>query len=206
VVPDRQSDERVGRAAPKAGGLALSVARADGVQVELPARWFQRVAAAAYAAAGRDEPAEAALLLAGNATLHRLNRDYRGVDAPTDVLSFAQLEGPPIVAAASPEGPVYLGDVAISVERARRQAAELGHSFQREMAYLLVHGLLHLLGYDHDTDAAQAEMRRVEELALSRLGLSRGVQSLDVASDDVASDKDQGGVRLSGGAGTVAPQ
>jgi probable rRNA maturation factor len=67
----------------------------------------------------------------------------------------------------------HLGDVAISVARARRQAAAYGHSFERELGYLLTHGVLHLVGFDHEADADQAEMRRVEEQALATVGLGR---------------------------------
>ncbi len=115
---------------------------------------------------------EAALLLADDATLQRLNRDFRGVDCPTDVLSFAQLEGSD-VPAPPPGLPQHLGDVAISVERVRRQAAEYGHSYERELGYLFVHGLLHLLGYDHEGEDQRAVMREVEEAALSAAGLLR---------------------------------
>ncbi len=119
---------------------------------------------------------EVSLLLAGDALLHRLNRDFRQIDRPTDVLSFPQLEGRAALVQhrASPQQPLALGDVVISVERARRQAEELGHSLERELGYLLVHGVLHLCGYDHETDEEQAEMRRLEEQALAAVGLARG--------------------------------
>ena len=126
------------------------------------------------------------MLLAGDTTLHTLNRQYRGKDRPTDVLSFegagfesdndptapgdaAGLPSPPGV----PGLPVHLGDIAISLVRARRQAQEYGHSFERELGYLLVHGTLHLLGFDHETDEDQREMRAAEEEALAALGLVR---------------------------------
>ncbi len=119
---------------------------------------------------------EVSLLLAGDALLHRLNRDFRQIDRPTDVLSFPQLEGRAALVQqrATPGQPLALGDVVISVERARRQAEELGHSLERELGYLLVHGILHLCGYDHETDEEQAEMRRLEEQALAAVGLARG--------------------------------
>lgn len=116
---------------------------------------------------------EGALLLADDATLRSLNRDYRSVDRPTDVLAFAQLEGAPLPDR-PPDRPQHLGDIAISVERARRQAVEYGHSVERELGYLLVHGLLHLLGYDHEVEDERAAMREVEEAALATAGLGRG--------------------------------
>ncbi|MBI3972344.1 MAG: rRNA maturation RNase YbeY [Chloroflexi bacterium] len=162
--------------------VGLVVERLEGVDVPLPDEWFARIAQCAADAAraelGAESRAETVLLLAGDETLHSLNREFRGIDRPTDVLSFAQLEDHPREAGfVSPPGepgaPRHLGDIAISVERARRQAGEYGHSFERELAYLLVHGVLHLLGYDHDTDEDQAAMRQVEESALSAIGLRR---------------------------------
>ena len=111
------------------------------------------------------------LLLTDDASLRRLNRAYRGRDRPTDVLSFAQLEGAPLVVA--PGASCTLGDVAISFERAQRQAAEYGHPVEREVGYLFVHGMLHLLGYDHEDDADREAMRAAEERALATAGLSR---------------------------------
>src|SRR5207245_3084599 len=113
------------------------------------------------------------------AALNTLNRDYRGVDAPTDVLSFAAEEDAPADAARPafvlpPDIPRYLGDIAISYEHVVAQAAEYGHSRERELAYLTAHGVLHLLGYDHQLGAAEeAAMRSREEAAMERLGLRR---------------------------------
>ena len=77
--------------------------------------------------------------------IHELNRDYRGVDRPTDVLSFPLSEGEELIGI--PDG--HLGDIMISVETAARQAEELGHSTEREILFLAIHGTLHILGYDH---------------------------------------------------------
>ena len=101
--------------------------------------------------------AELSLLLCDDAFILPLNRDYRGKDQPTDVLSFAQREGE----GADPEDPL-LGDVIISVETARRQARERGHSLEVELRVLLVHGILHLLGHDHELDA-EADVMEAEE-------------------------------------------
>ncbi|MBN1335215.1 MAG: rRNA maturation RNase YbeY [Deltaproteobacteria bacterium] len=99
--------------------------------------------------------AELSVLLCDDRFIHALNLQWRGVDAPTDVLSFAMREGE----GADPDDPV-LGDIVISVEAARRQSAEHGHSAAREVQALLAHGLLHLVGYDHDEDA---EARAMED-------------------------------------------
>jgi len=108
--------------------------------------------------------AELSIVLCDDSFIHPLNRDYRGKDAPTDVLSFAQREGE----GADPDDPV-LGDVIISVETAARQAEERGHTLARELRVLLVHGILHLLGYDHIEDDEAEEMEARERSLLARL-------------------------------------
>ena len=111
--------------------------------------------------------AELSLVLCDDAFIQPLNRDWRGKDAPTDVLSFAQQEGEEV----RDDDPV-LGDLVISVDTAARQAAERGHALDQELAVLLVHGLLHLLGYDHEHDPEEAaEMRDAERRMLDALGL-----------------------------------
>lgn len=115
---------------------------------------------------------EVSVLLTDNATIHSLNCQYRGKDMPTDVLSFALDEGDePAIIDGPPEN--LLGDIIISLEKATEQAAEYGHSQEREVAFLTLHGLLHLLGYDHETEADKAEMRKEEDDVLSLLGISR---------------------------------
>ena len=138
---------------------------------------MERAIAATLAAEDITGAIELSVLVTDDAALHRLNRDYRGVDAPTDVLSFADDEQadaahPAFVRA--PDAPRYLGDLAISYERVIAQAAEYGHSRARELAFLTVHGVLHLLGYDHERGAAdQAAMRGREEVIMQQLGLPR---------------------------------
>jgi len=104
-------------------------------------------------AALRMPDAELSILLCDDETIWALNRDYRGKDRPTDVLAFAMREG---------EGPALhqelLGDVVISLDTARRQAAERGRTIVYEVTFLLAHGLLHLLGYDHQTDDEERRM------------------------------------------------
>jgi probable rRNA maturation factor len=92
-------------------------------------------------------------------SMRRLNRDYRGIDKPTDVLSFAYAEGDE--AFADEAEAKYLGDLVISVETAARYAAELGLTLAREIEHLVIHGALHLAGYDHETD--NGEMNRLEK-------------------------------------------
>ncbi|SHH72297.1 probable rRNA maturation factor [Desulfosporosinus lacus DSM 15449] len=118
------------------------------------------------------EEAEVSLLLVDNQRIHALNLEYRGVDRPTDVLSFAlqeEMEEEPEIE----EEDEMLGDIVISVERARDQALEYGHSFEREIVYLAVHGTLHLLGFDHEEENDKQEMRSKEEEVMSKLKLER---------------------------------
>lgn len=135
---------------------------------------------AALEAEGVAVPCEVDVLLTDDAGIHEINRDQRGVDKPTDVLSFPMFEyvpgqPPRDEADADPEtGLVPLGDMVLSVERARAQAQEYGHSVQRELAYLAVHSALHLLGYDHMDDGPEkARMRAREEAVLDGLGIGR---------------------------------
>ncbi|BAF59073.1 predicted metal-dependent hydrolase [Pelotomaculum thermopropionicum SI] len=129
-----------------------------------------RAAQEVLKAEGYGEEAEVSLVFVDDAYIHGLNRQYRGVDAPTDVLSFAMQEGEPL---AGGEEELILGDVVISLQAAERQAGEYGHSLQREAAYLAVHGVLHLLGYDHQGEEERKIMRRKEEEVLGRLNLTR---------------------------------
>jgi probable rRNA maturation factor len=105
-------------------------------------------------------------LISGDSELRRLNREFRGMDHPTDVLSFPA--GPPTAPAAA-----HLGDLAISLGRARAQAREFGHSIEQEVEILMLHGLLHLLGFDHETDGGK--MARAEKRWRARLGLATGL-------------------------------
>jgi metalloprotein, YbeY/UPF0054 family len=121
---------------------------------------------------GRSDEAEVSLMLVDDQRIHALNLEYRGVDRPTDVLSFAlqeEMEEEPD----SDFADGMLGDIVISVPRARAQAEEYGHSFERELVYLAVHGTLHLLGYDHEEETAKLEMRRKEEEVMALLKLER---------------------------------
>jgi probable rRNA maturation factor len=109
---------------------------------------------------------ELAIVIGGDTQIQELNRQYRGVDAPTDVLSFAMLDEPSMVS--NPEAPLYLGDVIISYPRVLAQAAEAGHSSQEELDLLAVHGVLHLLGYDHDNDERKATMWARQDAILGK--------------------------------------
>ena len=103
--------------------------------------------------------------------IHQLNLDYRGVDSPTDVLSFPQFDD---LNDLPEDGEIALGDVVICKQKAEEQAEEFGHSFEREIMYLFVHSVLHLLGYDHMDEDEKKIMRRREEEVMTELGITRG--------------------------------
>lgn len=113
--------------------------------------------------------------------IQRLNRELRNTDRVTDVLSFPTLDGikgQPIRKKdyrldIDEEGNLCIGSIAICLDRAREQAEEYGHSFNRELHYLIVHGIMHCLGYDHMVDEEKAEMREKEEFILAKLGIVR---------------------------------
>ena len=141
--------------------------------------FIRKVIRTALAAEGVCFPCEVDVLVTNDAEIHRLNREMREVDRPTDVLSFPAFsllpgELPEAEDADPGTGLVPLGDMMISMEHVAAQAKEYGHSGRRELAYLVVHSVLHLLGYDHlDEGPMKAQMREREESILSELGIAR---------------------------------
>ncbi len=121
------------------------------------------------AAMGPEGPSEVAIVLADDAFVRDLNRDYRGIDQPTNVLSFANDDEPnaPVMAGA----PRMWGDVIVAFETTDREAEEQGLSLSDHLSHLIVHGILHLVGYDHETDDQAAEMERLEVEILARMGI-----------------------------------
>lgn len=115
---------------------------------------------------------EVDITLVDDAAIHELNRTYRGIDRPTDVLSFALDEGEEEPEVDDDEIEHLLGDVIISAPTAVRQGEEYGHGLEREMTYLAVHGMLHLLEYDHMEEKDKLIMRKREEEVLRRLDLA----------------------------------
>ncbi len=111
------------------------------------------------------EGVDLSIVLADDEHLRALNRDYRGIDAPTDVLSFPAGEADPET------GTLYLGDVILSVPRAKEQARMAGHALEAEAQLLVVHGVLHLLGHDHDGEQDKARMWAAQSEILAGLGL-----------------------------------
>lgn len=105
--------------------------------------------------------------------IHELNLKYRDVDKETDVLSFPMFEKNEIKELVSLKYPEPLGDIVISIDRVKEQAKEYGHSFERELSYMLVHGFYHLMGEDHIDEEDKVIMRGKEEKVLSKLGITR---------------------------------
>ena len=140
---------------------------------------LRKVIRTALAAEGVDFPCEVDVSVSSDAGIRDINREMRQVDAPTDVLSFpafdlapGELPGPEDADPGT--GLVPLGDMVISLERVQAQAKEFGHSNRRELAYLAVHSVLHLLGYDHlDEGPMKRQMRAREEAILGELGITR---------------------------------
>lgn len=145
---------------------------------------MQRCADAAAAAEGVEEKTAVFVSIVGDEEIREINRSQRGKDMSTDVLSFPTVNYPAGQTAGScarllrreydPElGACLLGDIVISMDHVRAQAAEYGHSEQREGGYLLTHGLFHLMGYDHMTEEDKPVMRAMEEKSLASIGLTR---------------------------------
>lgn len=109
------------------------------------------------------------IVLVDNEYIHKINKEYRNVDRETDVISFAFMDDE-----TNPEsGITDLGEIYISLEKAHSQSKEYGHPFKRELCFLLTHGLLHLLGYDHMTEEDEKEMFGLQEEVLNSLGIGR---------------------------------
>ncbi|MBB6454311.1 putative rRNA maturation factor [Salirhabdus euzebyi] len=118
--------------------------------------------------------AEMSLSFVDNEQIQSINRNYRQKDTPTDVISFAmQEEGEGEMEIVGVDMPLVLGDIIISVDKAKEQAEEYGHSFERELGFLALHGFLHLLGFDHQTVEQEKEMFGKQEEILHEFGLKR---------------------------------
>ncbi|MBE6037438.1 MAG: rRNA maturation RNase YbeY [Clostridiales bacterium] len=135
---------------------------------------MQRAAETAVKEEGLDpDVVSISVTFVGPEEIQELNRDYRGKDAVTDVLSFPQFDDVEDAAEDLEDQELCLGDVVICTERALEQAADFGHSPERELVYLLVHSVFHLLGYDHEEPEEKKEMRAMEEKVMDLIGLSK---------------------------------
>lgn len=137
----------------------------------------QTVVDAALAYEEFNKKTEVSVLFVDNEQIKEINNDFRKIDSPTDVLSFPMLnfEGGKVIESVGDTylGTVVLGDIVISLERAEAQAEEYGHSFEREVGFLVCHSVLHLLGYDHEEEDERTVMREKEEAILDKIGLTR---------------------------------
>ena len=139
--------------------------------VKVPRSWRKKIKdlVATVLAEEGSESAEVVLTLVDDTAMRELNRAYRGIDQATDVLAFSQRESTPGEPRfEDPAGGRLLGDIVVSWETARRQGEELGHSVEREAAFLTVHGLLHLLGYDHQQPQPELLMKRRQSKIMER--------------------------------------
>jgi probable rRNA maturation factor len=132
--------------------------------------WVKKIVRQVLKAEGVVPPYEVSLVFTDSETVKQLNRDYRGVDEPTDVLAFSMLpqKGTDSSFPLPPDGFTRLGEVIISYPQAVAQAKEQGHSPERELALLIIHGILHLLGYDHEEPEEESKMRERERELLER--------------------------------------
>ncbi|GIN85445.1 endoribonuclease YbeY [Heyndrickxia sporothermodurans] len=123
---------------------------------------------------GIEDECEVSVTFVTNERIQEINREYRDKDQPTDVISFAMEElGEDEVEITNANMPRILGDIIISVQKTKEQAIEYGHSFRRELGFLAVHSLLHLLGYDHMTEEDEKEMFGLQKDILHEFGLKR---------------------------------
>jgi probable rRNA maturation factor len=168
---------RRGRAA--SGPVAVNVVVPRGLGRRVNSKLIQQATSLALRREGWDQPATLDVVIVDDEEMRAINVSRRGIDEATDVLSFPMLELRPETGLAEdffvlpPETQVHLGDVVISFPRVESQADEAGHSRERELAFLTVHAVLHILGYDHDTEEKRRYMRRREEDVLVELGLRR---------------------------------
>ena len=140
----------------------------DGIKIPLGEDWLEGVARQVLVAENTGPAVEMGLVITGQERIQELNRTYRGRDEPTDVLAFANSAGadyPPFVT--PPDGVRHLGEVIISYPQAVMQAEEHHHPVEQEIALLITHGVLHLLGYDHDEPEPEQRMRARETEILS---------------------------------------
>ena len=117
-----------------------------------------------------EDDVEVSCVLVDDERIHEINREYRHIDRSTDVISFAMEDNDQFYVEGMPR---TLGDIFISVDHAKKQAEEYGHSLRREMCFLFTHGILHLLGYDHMTDEQEKEMFGLQDQILGALSIER---------------------------------
>lgn len=153
--------------------MEINVLVEDGIEVELNSAWMQNIIEVVLTTENMPPNVEISLVITGQERIQELNRTYRGKDQPTDVLSFAmaeeKVEEEPVAFIGPPDGLIHLGEVIISYPQAQLQATESQHSLKKEMAALIVHGILHILGYDHEKEEMEPAMKAKESQILEDL-------------------------------------
>ncbi len=152
--------------------MEINILIEEGLDAELDTEWLQNVVEKPLTAEKVPSNAEISLVITGQERIQELNRDYRGLDQPTDVLSFSlseQKDEEPAPFIGPPDGVLHLGEVIISYPQALIQARETNHSQKREIAILIIHGVLHILGYDHEKQEMEPAMRAREKEILESL-------------------------------------
>jgi probable rRNA maturation factor len=153
--------------------LEINVLIEEGLEAAPDAGWLQKIVEATLNAENAPPSVEISLVITGQERIRELNREYRGADRPTDVLSFSLSEEKageePASFIGPPDGLLHLGEVIISYPQAAIQAREQGHSVNREIAVLIIHGVLHILGYDHEEPEGETAMQNREKQVLAGL-------------------------------------
>jgi len=155
--------------------MEINVLIEEDLDINLDADWLQKIVEMPLKAENIPETIELSLVITGQERIQELNRDYRGKDSPTDVLSFAmneqkeEAEEEPVAFIGPPDGLLHLGEVIISYPQALIQAQESGHSLHKELAALIVHGVLHILGYDHEKPEMEPAMKAREKAILGEI-------------------------------------
>ncbi len=153
--------------------MEINILTEEGIEIETRAEWLQEVIEKTLSAENIPPNVEISLLVTGQERIRELNREYRGKDQPTDVLSFSlseqkeEEESTPFIG--PPDGLIHLGEIIISYPQAIIQAHERGHSINKEMAILVVHGVLHILGYDHEKPDMKPAMEAKEKEILAQI-------------------------------------
>lgn len=153
--------------------LEINISIKRNMDLPIEKNWLEKIARRVLEAENITSSAEMGLLVTDSKTIQKLNRIYRGENKPTDVLAFEMTSGmnqePELPFVSAPDGIKHLGEVVIAYPQAEKQAQEQGHGVTRELAVLIVHGILHLLGYDHGVPEDEQKMRDKENKVLSIL-------------------------------------
>jgi probable rRNA maturation factor len=151
--------------------VEINVLIEEGFEDCLESQWLRSLAEQVLTLQEAGAEVELGLVITGQERVQALNRSYRGKDAPTDVLAFSTLPGAGEPFVTPPDGRLHLGEVIVSYPQAVIQAGEEGHSIKKEIATLITHGILHLLGFDHEEPGLKRQMQAREREILSRLGI-----------------------------------